>query len=279
MSHIEEVLSRALLVRERTLPRDIVPPTARTRRYNTWSPALRPADNQRRAQAAEDLHNLCEALITHLPTATAAEFVTDQVPEPRGALLLACMLQLTDSADGARYWWQYAAGAGMPAAAYCLYLHHLTLGENTTADWWHRQTDDVQPPPETQCPTRTPAASPYRQDDEVPATTILRFLLHVVRCTARHRSAVITQLMAYIPDAVAIGYLRQPEIELPLPGRGFATRVRFLLTGTGSTTSQSSLRMSANSYEDTQHDRNAIAPTQDPGTPPARPHREQTAAR
>jgi hypothetical protein len=28
-----------------------------------------------------------------------------------------------------------------------LYLHHLALGERDTADFWHRQTDDVQPPP------------------------------------------------------------------------------------------------------------------------------------
>ncbi|WP_445283542.1 hypothetical protein [Streptomyces sp. DSM 118148] len=56
------------------------------------------------------------------------------------------MLQLTDTADGARFWWQYAAGAGQPGAAYWLYLHHLAAGEDTTASWWHQQTDNVQPP-------------------------------------------------------------------------------------------------------------------------------------
>ncbi|MEU1710895.1 hypothetical protein ABZ478_37300 [Streptomyces sp. NPDC005706] len=30
---------------------------------------------------------------------------------------------------------QYAAGAGQPAAAYCLYLHRLAAGEDTTASW------------------------------------------------------------------------------------------------------------------------------------------------
>ncbi len=36
--------------------------------------------------------------------------------------------------------------------------------------------------------------------------------------------------MAYIPDAVAAGYLREPETELPLPGVGFAQRVQALIT-------------------------------------------------
>ncbi|MFJ3720839.1 hypothetical protein [Streptomyces sp. NPDC090057] len=76
-----------------------------------------------------------------------AEFVTEQVPEPRSALVPACVLQLTDTDDGARSWWQYAAGAGQPAAAYCLSLHHLAVGEDAPASWWHQQTDDVQPPP------------------------------------------------------------------------------------------------------------------------------------
>ncbi|MFI8875820.1 helix-turn-helix domain-containing protein [Streptomyces sp. NPDC055243] len=35
------------------------------------------------------------------------------------------------------------AGAGQPAAAYCLYLHHLALGEDDIAQWWHRQTEDI----------------------------------------------------------------------------------------------------------------------------------------
>jgi hypothetical protein len=36
--------------------------------------------------------------------------------------------------------------------------------------------------------------------------------------------------MAYVPLAVAAGYLRQPEMELPLPGAGFARKIRVLLT-------------------------------------------------
>jgi len=153
-----------------------------------------------------------------------ANFVTDQVPEPHSALILACVLQLTDTDDGARFWWQYAAGAGQAAAAYCLYLHHLALGESDTADWWHRQTDDVQPPP-------GPPAQDYHSSPETPepwhpadhritstsTTTILRVLRHLAKYTARPRSA-----------AVAVGYLREPEMDLPTPGPDFARRISTL---------------------------------------------------
>ncbi|WP_406011821.1 hypothetical protein OG520_01125 [Streptomyces sp. NBC_00984] len=39
------------------------------------------------------------------------------------------MLYLADHPEGAMFWWQLAAGAGHQAAAYCLCLHHLSLGE------------------------------------------------------------------------------------------------------------------------------------------------------
>jgi hypothetical protein len=87
----------------------------------------------------------CAKRSCRTPPGTVAMFVTDQVPEPRAALVLACVLQLTD--EGARFWWQYAADGGQ-AAAYCLDLHHLALGERDTAAFWHRQTDDVQAPPQ-----------------------------------------------------------------------------------------------------------------------------------
>ncbi|MET7297266.1 hypothetical protein ABZS79_35165 [Streptomyces griseoloalbus] len=274
MSHIEEVLSRALLVRERTLPRDVVPPTAPAHR-NAWPPGPPQAENRTTARAAEDLRALCETLLTHIPPATAAEFVTDQVPEPRSALLLACVLQLTDTDDGARYWWQYAAGAGLPAAAYCLYLHHLALGESATANWWHHQTDHVQPPPETTAPPHPPA---YREDDDVSTTTILQYLLRVVRLTARHRHPAVTQLMSYIPDAVAAGYLRQPDAELPLPGTNFAPAVRSLLRSAGT---PCAVQTPAYSHEHTEHD--TSQPTAHTRAaehrPAARSHIEHSAAR
>ncbi|MGA4803456.1 hypothetical protein [Streptomyces lavendulocolor] len=232
MTTLEEILSRALLVRERNVPRDIVPP-------RETDPGTRPAltpvtpgeASKGAADAAEDLRALCETLVTHTPATAVAAFVTDQVPEPRSALVLACVLQLTDTDDGARFWWQYAAGAGHPAAAYCLYLHHLSLGETHAARWWHNQTDDAHA---SAAPVRTTFHRDDKpvvlhHDDKAPTTTILRILRRLARHTTRPRPAVVTELMDYMPTAVAIGYLREPESELPLPGPDFANKIRALL--------------------------------------------------
>ncbi|KUN29239.1 hypothetical protein AQJ23_00115 [Streptomyces antibioticus] len=241
MTRIDDILSRALLVRARTVPADIIPTddTPPTR-------PQRPAETgeHEAAGAAQDLRALCETLVIHTPATAVAEFITDQVPDPRSALVLACVLQLTDTDDGARFWWQYAAGAGQPAAAYCLYLHHLALGEEDTADWWHRQTDHVRPTPDSGPTPDRPA--PRAEPDPEPETsrvwhpaehritststsTILRILRHLATYTTRPRPAAVNALMAYLPTAVATGYLREPEIELPLPGRDFAKRIAALL--------------------------------------------------
>ncbi|MGA5121304.1 hypothetical protein [Streptomyces pseudogriseolus] len=95
------------------MPRD----TAQPRDAN---PAVRPVitgGQTPNTAAAADLRALCETVVRHTPATAVAAFITDQVPEPRSALVLACVLQLTDTDDGARFWWQYAAGAGQPAAA------------------------------------------------------------------------------------------------------------------------------------------------------------------
>jgi hypothetical protein len=233
---IEEILSRALLVRERTVPRDVVTPS-RPKEHSSRPAGDSPQKDGTTTDAAEDLRALCETLVNHTPPTAVADFVTDQVPEPRSALVLACVLQLTDTEEGARFWWQYAAGAGQAAAAYCLYLHHLALGESDTADWWHRQTDDVQPPPgppthETPSPgTEDPSAwhPAAHRITNTSTTTILRVLRHLAKNSVRPRSAAVTELMAYVPTAVAIGYLREPEMDLPTPGPDFARRISILL--------------------------------------------------
>ncbi|KOV89151.1 hypothetical protein ADL02_16055, partial [Streptomyces sp. NRRL WC-3723] len=112
MTRFDDLLSRACLVRERTVPRDVVPPYA-----PTASTPARPyayATDADSDEAAEDLKALCETVLTHTPPTTLADFLTEQVPQPRSALALACILQLTDTDDGARMWWQFAAGAGQP---------------------------------------------------------------------------------------------------------------------------------------------------------------------
>ncbi|WP_432095700.1 hypothetical protein [Streptomyces sp. bgisy100] len=233
MTLLEDILSRALLVRDRAVPRDTVPPRDAGLHDR---PAVTPGQTPRAsadttADAAEDLRALCETLVTHTPATAVADFVTDQVPEPRSALILACVLQLTDTDEGARFWWQYAAGAGLPAAAYCLYLHHLALGETHTARWWHNQTDDVRP---QTAPVRTTIHQDDKpivlhHDDKASTTTILRVLRRLARHATRTRSAVVIELMDYMPTAVAVGYLREPESELPLPGPHFACEIRALL--------------------------------------------------
>ncbi|MEV7238861.1 hypothetical protein AB0N06_34620 [Streptomyces sp. NPDC051020] len=229
MTRIEQILSRALLVRDRTVPRDIVPPSHTT----TPAPSAtsgEPVKNSTPTAAAEDLRALCETLVNHTPADDVADFVTEQLPEPRSAMVLACVLQLTDTDDGARFWWQYAAGAGQAAAAYCLYLHHLALGENDAAHWWHQQTNDVHTPAdqsaEPAAPSRHPAGT---QVTNASTTTMLRILRHLAKYTTRPQSAAVTKLMAYIPTAVAAGYLRQPEMDLPVPGPDFSHRISTLL--------------------------------------------------
>ncbi|NYS17257.1 hypothetical protein HFP43_00180 [Streptomyces sp. SJ1-7] len=166
MTPLEELLSQARLVRDRVVPPDIIP----TRPDPDHEPAPAPATatpgrdprltDAPAHPAAQDLRALCATLVTHTPATTVAHFLTDQLPEPRSALILACVLQLTDTEDAARFWWQYAAGAGQSAAAYCLHLHHLARGEEDTARFWHDQMDHTPLPPPRQPPTTANASTP-----------------------------------------------------------------------------------------------------------------------
>lgn len=226
MTMLDDILSRALLVHDRAVPRDTVTP--REIEQLPVTPGQPPVSTE---TAAEDLRALCEALIRHTPATAVSDFVTDQVPDPRSALVLACVLQLTDTDDAARFWWQYAAGAGQPGAAYCLYLHHLALGETHTARWWHTQTNEEETPPRPVCTTLRWNDDPIvlRHEDRASLATIMRVLRNLAQHISRPRSAVVTELMAYMPTAVAIGYLREPDSELPLPGPSFARKIQELL--------------------------------------------------
>ncbi|WP_051716372.1 hypothetical protein [Streptomyces bikiniensis] len=229
MTMLDDILSRALLVHDRAVPRDAFPP------HNPEPPTQPPVTPSRptasSADAAEDLRALCETLVRHTPATAVSAFVTDQVPEPSSALVLACVLQLTDTDDGARFWWQYAAGAGQPGAAYCLYLHHLALGETHTARWWHTQTDEDKPSTRQVNTTVRWNDVPVvlRHEDKASTGTIVRVLRTLAQHITRPRSAVVTELMNYMPTAVAVGYLREPDSELPLPGPAFAHKIQTLL--------------------------------------------------
>ncbi|GAA3185213.1 hypothetical protein GCM10010451_38040 [Streptomyces virens] len=229
MTRFEDLLSQACLARERNVPHDVVPAYA----PSASSPA-RPysyttdADSE---EAAQDLKALCETVLNHTPPTTIADFLTEQVPQPRSALALACILQLTDTDDGARMWWQFAAGAGQPAAAYCLYLHHLAQGEQITARWWHQQTDDLDPAPcSRHHEDRTTAWHPATHTvTSTSTTTLLRVLRHLAKNVVRPRAAVVTNLITYVTTAVTAGWLREPDSDIPLPGPDFARRIAALL--------------------------------------------------
>ncbi|MFF9526935.1 hypothetical protein ACF1DV_33925 [Streptomyces achromogenes] len=65
-----------------------------------------------------------------------------------------------------------------------------------------------------------------RDGDGASTTTLLHILRRLASHVSRPRSAVVAELMTYMPIAVAVGYLREPDSELPLPGPGFACEVR-----------------------------------------------------
>lgn len=110
--------------------------TARNSR-SASSDRLRHPENE---QAVYEL-NLAAALVLQLPAAAAklAQLDTLPFPDPDAALVLACLMHLSDRAYAARFWWKYAAGGGNATAATCLYLAHRARAEFLEAEHWRRQ--------------------------------------------------------------------------------------------------------------------------------------------
>ncbi|MFC9608018.1 hypothetical protein ACFTTN_31800 [Streptomyces niveus] len=69
---------------------------------------------------------------------TGALMTEDQM-DVDGAVVFACLLNLTGHPESAQFWWEFAAGAGSGAAVYCLHLHHRRLGESKEAAHWYDQ--------------------------------------------------------------------------------------------------------------------------------------------
>ncbi|MEU9894765.1 hypothetical protein ACIBCS_07170 [Streptomyces phaeochromogenes] len=93
-------------------------------------------------RTAYDLRTLCRGIVRD-PGATGRVSAFDTAREPEGALSFSCLLYLADEEEGARFWWQYAAGAGNVTSALCLYLLHLSHGEMHDARHWAHQVDDL----------------------------------------------------------------------------------------------------------------------------------------
>ncbi|MBK3554618.1 hypothetical protein JHN51_33440, partial [Streptomyces sp. MBT61] len=171
---------------------------------------------------------------------TLRTFLTPQLPEPPGARVLGCILQLAESEENARFWWQYAAGAGDPAASYCLYLHHRALGEHAPARWWHEQTELLRNTPSTDRPVTRGEAPGVEPDvvpdavsdalDEVSTTdasllpTALR-ILGALRAGPAAVPATVGAVIDYAPAAV--GYV--DDFDLPLTDPDFTDHIRTLI--------------------------------------------------
>lgn len=165
------------------------------------------------SSAADDLQTLCETVITHAGALTDLRiFLARALPEPSGARVLGCMLQLSEREESARFWWQYAAGAGDPAASYCLYLHHRALGEQGAADWWHTQH------------TQTDVVADAEAGPEVEITTTLR-ILRALKPDDSPVPEPVNAVLHYVPVAVAFV---DDDLDLPLPDPDFPDRIRAL---------------------------------------------------
>jgi hypothetical protein len=68
-------------------------------------------------------------------------------PDEQGALVFGCLLYLTGRENAAQYWWRFAAGAGNPTAAFCLYLDHRRYAEYRDADFWRLQARRLRASP------------------------------------------------------------------------------------------------------------------------------------
>lgn len=117
------------------------------------------AQIERAAQAGQRLGVVCRWVLNEPDAAAHLDKIadgpgrgplTEEQMDVDGALVFACLLYLTGHQESAQFWWQLAAGAGSRAAAYCLHLHHLCLGESKRArHWFHQLTHsmaDTAPP-------------------------------------------------------------------------------------------------------------------------------------
>ncbi|WP_274562409.1 hypothetical protein [Streptomyces spiramyceticus] len=235
-SPIEDLLSRARLLHRPYTQAEIDAAEARLAARASGASTQTPASHLPSTDAvpaaaercaARDLRTLCETVVTHSGAlADLKLFFSRALPEPSGARVLGCLLQMSHREESARFWWQYAAGAGDSAATYCLYLHHRALGEDGEADWWHRQTAKV---------------ATDHEDINIPAA--LRILRRLKTGTPSVPDPV-TAVLDYVP--IAIRYV-DDDLDLPLPDPDFTERIQALTTTAAAhnTTSRSSDRSDA----------------------------------
>lgn len=217
------------------------PPPARPR-----TPTIPPGYRHLASPAARNLRALCQAVLNRPDAIGCLEPLSDsRVPEPDGARVLACILYLAACEDSARFWWQYAAGAGDQVAAYSLYLHHQSMGEDDDAEWWYDLT------------TATPATL-----DESSTRAEIATALHVLAALhhAEPLSEHIRALIEYIPALIG----HPEDVELPLPTQDFGGLMGAFAFGHPPTEPRSSGPLPERRHHCSPHrkeDGNWIAPT------------------
>ena len=230
MSTIDDLLAQSLLLHQPHVPSDVVPyddlayDDLAADGFPRWDVRPTTADDG----AAQSLAALCEAVVTHCTIEQLADFLTDQVPQPRAARILGCALQLAGADDGARFWWQFAAGADDQPSSYCLYLQHLAQGDTHAAALWRAQAGPHAPHDSDDTDPVEPGqdAPAYRMmTADTSLSTVLRILSHLTRTHPRGHTPMARAVIDIVAAAVAVGYDHHPDLELPVPGDDFAERL------------------------------------------------------
>ncbi|MFD4635002.1 hypothetical protein ACFVYR_36530 [Streptomyces sp. NPDC058284] len=226
MSTVDALLAQSLLLHQPHVPSDVVSHDDLDYTRLTEDFLLRDDDGPDLAddRAAQSLTALCEAVVAHCTIDQFADFLTEQVPQPRAAWILGCTLQLAGADDGARFWWQYAAGAGdVPAASYCLYLQHLARGDTYAAALWQDQAV-VHPPQDgdtADTDEQPPACQVMTADTSL--ATLLRVLSRLSRTSPRTQAA--QAVIEFVAASVTASYDQHPDLEFPVLGPEFVEQL------------------------------------------------------
>ncbi|MEV1008329.1 hypothetical protein [Streptomyces sp. NPDC049881] len=149
---IDDLLAGAAFVPGGVTPEDIAASRRRIERVlddaapaapHAFPPEPYETDGER---SGRELLALCGSLVRDARApAWMAGLVNSERIEPAGGLVFACLLHLSGLTDGARFWWEFSAGAGTSTAALCLCLLHLQRGEPEDAEHWAGQAAELEP--------------------------------------------------------------------------------------------------------------------------------------
>lgn len=227
MNTVDDLLAQSLLLHQPRVPSDVVGHEDLDYAGLTEALLLRDGEVPDRGddRAAQSLAALCEAVVARCAPEQLADFLTDQVPQPRAAWILGCALRLAGAHDGARFWWQYAAGADDAPASYCLYLQHLADGDTHAAALWQAQAG-VHAPGDGHDADVDGGSRAHRViTADASLSTVLQVLSRLSRVTPRRHTPAAQAVIDFVATEVAIGYDRHPDLEIPLPGEDFAERL------------------------------------------------------